>query len=408
MLSAMLLALIPACTNDDEPLRAPSDDPADYDVDTSVEYEPVFSEPRWVVPSEALPETVRLFAANNNVGIALFEDRLFLGFRTSEMHFASRNTVMYVVSSTDMGESWDHELTIALGADVREPHFHESDGILFFTFFEAGTSPASFVPATLWRTRRVELGSWTGLEDWGEEGEVAWEIKERGGLLHMTSYMGNHYESGPSEVDVRFLASNDGASWNPVEGSDPVVYHGGCSEAAWELDVDGSLWAVMRNEDGDETGFGSLLCHAPAEHLSQWDCPDQSDPERYDSPRMIRHGDDIYLLARRDIDGPFDDGEDADVPYYERRRDLQWEYWFRPKRTALYRIDREARQVVHLVDLPSAGDTAFPSVRRTGAHTFLIANYTSPLSDPDRNWLDGQQAPDGTQIYLIELNFVPR
>ncbi len=403
----LLLVCVPACTEDGESGWPPSDDPDDHDVDTSVEYEPVLSEPRWVVPSDALPDTVQPQAANNNVGIGLFEDRLFVGFRSSEMHFASRNTVMYIVSSTDMGETWEHELTIALGTDVREPFFYVFDGVLYFTFFEAGSSPASFTPASLWRTRREGLGRWTDIERWGEDGEVSWETKERGGRLYMTSYMGNHYEMGPSEIDVRFFVSDDGTSWRPIEGNDPVVYHGGCSEAAWELDAGGALWSVMRNEDGDETGFGALLCHAPADHLGHWNCPDESDPERYDSPRMFRHGDEVYLVARRDIDGPYDDGEDQDVPYYERRRDLQWEYWYRPKRTALYRIDREAHQVVHLLDFPSAGDTAFPSIRRTGAHSFLIANYTSPVSDPDRTWWDGQQATDGTQIYLIELTFEP-
>ena len=90
----------------------------------------------------------------------------------------------------------------------------------------------------------------------------------------------------------------------------------------------------------------------------------------------------------------------------ERRTRYAAAYWNRPKRTALYRIDKAARSVVHLVDLPSAGDTAFPSVRRTGADTFLVANYTSPLDDPDRTWLEGQGALDGTSIYLITLSFI--
>ena len=77
------------------------------------------------------------------------------------------------------------------------------------------------------------------------------------------------------------------------------------------------------------------------------------------------------------------------------------------KRVAsLYR--RKARKVVHLLDLPSAGDTAFPSVRRTGAHTFLIANYTSPLDKPNVSWLEAQAAAAGTQIYLVELELVPK
>jgi len=63
---------------------------------------------------------------------------------------------------------------------------------------------------------------------------------------------------------------------------------------------------------------------------------------------------------------------------------------------------------VHLVDLPGTGDTAFPSVWRIGAHEFLVANYTSPLPDPNVTWIQGQLSSRGTQIYLLEITFVPR
>jgi hypothetical protein len=53
-------------------------------------------------------------------------------------------------------------------------------------------------------------------------------------------------------------------------------------------------------------------------------------------------------------------------------------------------IPRPSHPAVSNADLHSAGDAAFPAVRRTGPHTFLVANYTSPLSDPDRTWIVGQ------------------
>ena len=59
------------------------------------------------------------------------------------------------------------------------------------------------------------------------------------------------------------------------------------------------------------------------------------------------------------------------------------------------------------MDLPGVGDTSFPSVRRTGDHTFLVANYTSPLDEPDINWIEGQISERGTRIYLLTLTFVP-
>ena len=367
-------------------------------------WEPVLGVERQVVPSGTLPEEAVAQDSNNNVSIALFEERLFMGWRTAPSHFASEQAQIQLVSSPDLGLSWDHEATFALAADLREPLLFELDGRLHFTFFEAGTDPLAFEPHTIWRTSRQGPGQWAEPEAWGADGEVAWEVKVVDGAAFLTSYLGPHYDFDEVvEIDVRFQSSTDGVSWAPV-GDEAAVYTGGCSEAAFEFDDSGALWASLRNEDGDATGFGSLLCTAPADAPGDWDCPDVSDPERYDSPRMFRHEGEIYLVARRDIGGPYDQGlEGMTLP------DARWEnltaYSGRPKRTALYRIDREAREVVHLFDLPSAGDTAFPSVVQLEPHRFLVANYTSPTWDGDRTWMEGQLADDGTLIYLVEINF---
>ena len=59
-----------------------------------------------------------------------------------------------------------------------------------------------------------------------------------------------------------------------------------------------------------------------------------------------------------------------------------------------------------MMDIPGVGDTAFPAIWRTGPHRFLMANYTSPLDTPDVTWLEGQSSRRGTQIYLMDIEFV--
>lgn len=386
----------------------PSDDPADYPVDTAVEYRHVTGTPRFVVPGAGLPADTPVTSSNNNVDIIFFEDRLFMAWRTSETHWASANSIMYVVSSEDGGEHWTREATIELGADVREPRFLVMAGTLFFYWFEAGTSAFSFEPRFFWRMERLGPGVWSNKVQGGEDAEVPWCIRVRGGVAYMTSYRGMHYQqNGESNIDVFFKHSTDGRTWTPVNPARPVVYHGGVSEVAFEFDDAGDLWAVTRNEDGDASGFGSHVCHAPAQDVTLWDCGTRSNPERLDSPWMVRHGRDLYLVARRDVGGPFDQGR-ADLTFEQQRTTYLVDYWNRPKRTALYRINTTTRAVEHLEDLPGAGDTAFPSVRRTGAHSFLLANYTSPLDQPDISWIEAQGSPRGTQIYLMTLEFVPR
>src|SRR5262249_6338621 len=156
-----------------------------------------------------------------------------------------------------------------------------------------------------------------------------------------------------------------------------------------------------RNEDGDATGFGSHVVTAPPDRPGAWLFPSRSQPDRYDSPRLFRHGSDIYLIARRDL-GPSAIGTTwARMPDLVRKLFVWQTYWLRPKRTALYWLDPASRRLVPLLDLPSAGDTAFPSVVRLGPHDYLVANYTSPLSEGDECWLAGQVRE--TRIYFLLL-----
>lgn len=373
----------------------PSDDPADWDVDPGVTWEPVVGEPRFVVPSDELPAGLAQ-PANNNVSLLVADGAWFLAWRTAPTHFASPDTELHVVSSRDQGESWVHEHTVALGTDVREPSLFltgADQGRVALTFFQGGTEPAAFEPGAVWRSERCVAGSWTDevIED--DTTRVPWDVKTRGGELLRTSYTGEHYQRD-AVLELHLERSPDGGRTWEDRGAE-VLYEGGSSEAAFELLADGSLVAVTRNEDGDDTGAGAMVCTAPASDLSAWDCPTASDPQRYDSPELLRHGDDVYLLARRDPDGVF--GLDGSLLPYSTRR----------KTSALYQVEPSTREVGWLRDVPGVGDTAFPQARRTGPHSFLVANYTSPLDEPDVSWLEGQTSERGTALYLLELTFEP-
>ena len=369
-------------------------------------YYPKAGEPRFVIPASNLPNEIECLASNNNVGIEIFEGRLFVAWRSSETHFASANSKMFVISSPDMGKTWEYETTIALGSDAREPNFLKFNNKLFLYCFKAGTNPVAFEPIDMMVTERLAKGSWTTPEPNGETQTVPWQLKVHNGLAYMTCYRGSHYStSSSSSVDVFFKYSTDGRTWQNVNNKE-YVYRGGVSEVGYEWDKDGNLWAVTRNEDGDDSGFGSHLTFAPASDLSAWQFPAKSSPYRYDSPKMFKHGNDIYLVARRNVDGPYDKGMDW-LPISARRVEYLATYSATVKRTALYKINTENKSVDWLFDLPGTGDNAFPSVVQTGEHSFVIANYTSPLSHTDWNWIQGQVSSEGTQIYLIDINFEP-
>ena len=123
----MIVSILLACNSESF-----SDDPFDYDVDTSVEYTLQFSDPKWAVPSASLPNSVTPQASNNNVDIHFFEDVLYMAWRSSPTHFAGTQTDMWIVSSIDMGDTWSYETMIHLETDVREPRFFSINGELQF------------------------------------------------------------------------------------------------------------------------------------------------------------------------------------------------------------------------------------------------------------------------------------
>ncbi|MBC7397228.1 MAG: hypothetical protein H7333_07270 [Bdellovibrionales bacterium] len=363
------------------------------------------TEPTFVAPSDRLPVDFNINRANNNVAIEMHEGVLYLAWRSAPTHFASPNTKLFVMSSTDMGATWNSEKIIDLKTDIREPFFISIKGQLILQFFEAGDRPMQFKPKRMLRMVRKGPADWTELEAFGTPGEIPWELKVRNNLVYMTSYIGDHYSAGQSNIAVHFSVSTDGLNWVPVDPAHPVIYRGGVSEVGFEFTEEGKVFAVARNEDGDLSGFGSLVGTSEQWGKGEWKFPEVSNLNRYDSPRMFRHGKEIYLVARRDVGGPFGNRAWRHFP-------VNWKKWvnlvrysFRPKRTALYKINQEKQEVEFLMDLPSAGDTAFPSIVQTDPDTFLIANYTSPLDEQKFTWIKGQLSKKGTGIYLMKLHF---
>jgi hypothetical protein len=223
-----------------------------------------------------------------------------LAQRPDALRIAASEAVRDLVA--DLGRTWSVETEVALGRDVREPFLLEVGGRLLLHFVELGDEAFAFEPRALWRSARRGSGDWTAPERWGEPGEVTWDFKVRRGRAWVTSYQGKHYGIRGGPIQARFRSSTDGVTWTGVGSG--TVYRGGVSEISFEFDRAGMLWAVTRNEDGDATGFGSHVVTAPAERPGEWRFPASSDPERYDSPRLFRHGDDLYLLARRNVGSP--------------------------------------------------------------------------------------------------------
>lgn len=117
--------------------------------------------------------------------MAIFNKRLFVAWRSSPTHFASKKTKVFLMSAPIDEEDkidptqdfqWEKELQVQLDRDAREPFFVIVNDTLHFYFFQAGTNPIAFQPNQMWRMRyQGTIGSWTTQEPWGQLGEIAWQ-----------------------------------------------------------------------------------------------------------------------------------------------------------------------------------------------------------------------------------------
>ena len=83
----------------------------------------------------------------------------------------------------------------------------------------------------------------------------------------------------------------------------------------WATDLDGVLYGVGRNEDGDDSGWGSRVLKFDPRTMPkpEW-MGNASNPEIFESPRMFRHEQDLYLIARTDPNGPFMSDNPLNLP----------------------------------------------------------------------------------------------
>src|SRR5262245_32681697 len=106
---------------------------------------PKLGEAAQVIPFDTPPDGVVTQDANNNLDVVEHDGRYSFGFRTAPSHFASDETVLYIVSSSDQ-EHWTLEAKFSMGTDLREPRFLSFDGKLFFYFSVLGSDPLKFEP----------------------------------------------------------------------------------------------------------------------------------------------------------------------------------------------------------------------------------------------------------------------
>lgn len=406
---AMSLAAL-ACGEGDLVVK-PADGPARPFVDPPRDL-PELGETEKIVPGSGMPaEYVQENGiSNNNLEVTRHDGRVYLAIRNGKFHFASPDTRLYVFSSADQ-KTWDFETKISVAHDVREPRFLSYKGRLFLYFANLGDNRFDFRPYGMSYVERLGQGKWSQPAGFYRPGEpyIPWRVRVVRGKPYMLAYRnGEHeYDFSGQPMDIELLTTADGLDWVPVDPSNRVVSRGGGSETDFALDEGGDLYAVIRNEAGDSTGWGSKICFADRHALGKWTC--RHDRKKYDSPYVFSHDGQIFLFGRRNV---------TDTGYFQLEEDgVPWspgeafsnltKYSLAPKRCSLWQVDRVTLEVRFMLDLPSKGDTCFVSMiedTRDPLRSFFVYNYSSPIDEPgDPPWSVGQLGQ--TNVYRTWMRF---
>jgi hypothetical protein len=354
--------------------------------------------PRVIVPGPAVPPSVVTDRANNNLDVIEHGGRRYLAWRTAPIHFAHRDARLHVVSSGDRGATWQHETTVALGRDIREPRFLSLGSCLFLYCFTLGRTWYRFEPDRVHALVRDERG-WSQPRAISEPGIVEWRPRWLDGRPTMCVYRGAEttYSANPEPTGVEVWTTDDGWSWGPIDSTHATSHVGGTETDL--VEAPGGGWVGVTRLEGPGR-WGTDVVRSPGGRADDW--ATRHFAHKLDSPYAFRCGDHVLVLARRQLfaHGRYDLGWTWPEPS---ARTLAYHaiYWATRKRSALWHVDPDTLELTWVADIPGRGDTCFPALVDHGDGRFTVYNYTSPLGSLDRPWIVGQLAP--TQIIEHDL-----
>jgi hypothetical protein len=184
--------------------------------------------------------------------------------------------------------------------------------------------------------------------------------------------------------------------WNPVS-QEPQVDILSAEEGEFIFDKQGNLFATVRLE-----GTGSLVCRAAQNSIYNWQ--KIRSKTKYDSALLFDHGNDIYLVSRRNLDGEIDKVKHRKNEKQRRISNLI-RYSITRKVTALFKLNKDNLTLTHITDFPSNGDNAYAGIEKIDANTYLLMNYSCDIKKKKSSWLAGQFSK--TFIYQTTLRFNP-
>jgi hypothetical protein len=308
-----------------------------------------------------------------------WQDRLWLAYVSSPSHFASKRSRIVILKSMD-AKVWEKPAQLSGdGEDIRDPKLAViNDRLVLYALLNQRFDPEPYKTITACSNDGAHWSSFTDVipEGWLLDRPVTHDQETWFAPAHRIDH-------GTAVL----LRSKDGVHWDThgtIKSGDRV------DETAILFLPDGQLLAVSRVEAG-----GGIFGHPDAgteisragTPFQSWASLGRSKATRLDGPALVQHDTQVYAIGRRQltVSGP-----------------LRWQgAALGRKRCAIFRVEENTGELVHLLDLPSAGDTSYPGVTAVDRKLF-ISYYTNDIHK-DPPWVIGMLRPTNIQMAMIDL-----
>ncbi len=330
----------------------------------------------------------------SNTDMIEFNGYLYLIHARSKWHLEDTEGSLVIHRSTD-GTTWREIGGIILpGSDVRDPKFAVINDTLFLYFLPNLKFDPS--PHTTYWASSSDGVNWTVPKELTDVTVRTGDVRTRTGggwkLWRPKSKDGETWYVVASGEKERYdhgitvlLRSNDGIHWEEV--SEVYTTHGN-GEPTLEFLAEGSIISTLRCGSLGTPGYefgnatANTIIATSSEPYDQWSYA-HSFITRLDGATLFRIGDRIFAAGRNHLGPRIDTGNHLAT-----------------KRTAVYEVKRD--RLIHLLDLPSNGDTAYTGVVLKDDSVY-ISYYTCPV-EKDYPWIVGICFLPKTEIRIAVLS----
>jgi hypothetical protein len=295
-----------------------------------------------------------------------WKDNYYLAYRAAKSHIDTNSSIVILASTNAKKWTAVAELSLA-DEDIRDPKFAIVNDLLFLYALKNKDIVAN--PYTTVYTKSVDGENWSDWKDVSPEEWVFWRPKSVDGKIW---YVG---ADDREQKTSALFSSTDGIVWKKLS----TIYSG---EFNGEIEIsflDGELFSTIRVEGVE--GDPKTMIGLSQDPYSSWQLT-PSYVTRLDGPCLFSYKGVLFASGRFE---PSD-------------KDFSTGSFLNRKRTSIFLVKDTG--LTYLTDLPSSGDTSYPTVV-VEENKAYIAYYTS---DPNKDfpWLIGMTKP--TQIRMAVIN----